>query len=124
MSERYTPIGSKGALLVMVLVVSVLEMTVLTEATTGECMKAKSTGVFICFPPSKLIMPVAPTSQWSNGLSLSVHAHMHSLFTPNLCSFEANKQQVETDDCANSHMLLQNLNIFMMPLERLPKLVW
>lgn len=36
MSERYTQIGSKGALLVMVLVVSFWEMTVPTEATAGE----------------------------------------------------------------------------------------
>lgn len=36
MSERYTQIGSKGALLVMVLVVSFWEMTVPTEATAGK----------------------------------------------------------------------------------------
>ncbi|KAG7497334.1 hypothetical protein JOB18_035852 [Solea senegalensis] len=35
MSERYTHIGSKGALLVMVLVVSVWEMTVPTEGATA-----------------------------------------------------------------------------------------
>lgn len=40
MSERYTQIGSKGALLVMVLVISVWEMTAPMEATTGECIKA------------------------------------------------------------------------------------
>lgn len=56
-------------------------------------------------------------------LSLYIH-YTHSLFTPNLYSFEANKQQVETDDRANSHVPLQNLNIFMVPLEGLPKLVW
>ncbi|XP_033470141.1 chemokine-like protein TAFA-2 [Epinephelus fuscoguttatus] len=35
MSERYTPIGCKGALLVMVLVISVWEMTVPTEGATA-----------------------------------------------------------------------------------------
>lgn len=39
MSERYTQIGSKGALLVMVLVISVWEMTQQTEAATGEYIK-------------------------------------------------------------------------------------
>lgn len=47
MSERYTQIGSKGALLVMVLVISVWEMTVPTEAATGECIKTKSASGFI-----------------------------------------------------------------------------
>lgn len=43
MSERYTQIGNKGALLVMVLVISVWEMTVPMEATTGEYIKTEST---------------------------------------------------------------------------------
>ncbi|XP_032360610.1 chemokine-like protein TAFA-2 isoform X2 [Etheostoma spectabile] len=36
MSERYTQIGSKGALLVMVLVISVWEMAVTTEGATAH----------------------------------------------------------------------------------------
>lgn len=36
MSERYMQIGSKGALLVMVLVISVWEMSAPTEGSTGE----------------------------------------------------------------------------------------
>lgn len=36
MSERYAPIGIKGAVCVAVLLITVWEMTATTEATTGE----------------------------------------------------------------------------------------
>uniref|UniRef100_A0A0F8B333 Protein FAM19A2 n=1 Tax=Larimichthys crocea TaxID=215358 RepID=A0A0F8B333_LARCR len=45
MSERYTQIGNKGALLVMVLVISVWEMTVPMEATT-DFERHKSTKLY------------------------------------------------------------------------------
>ena len=38
MSERSAHIGTTGALLIMVLVISVCGMTLPTEATTGECI--------------------------------------------------------------------------------------
>lgn len=41
MSERYMQIGSKGALLVVVLLISVWEMAVPTEATTGKCIQVQ-----------------------------------------------------------------------------------
>lgn len=55
MSERYTRIGSKGALLVVVLVISVWEMTAPMEATIGECITAKLTCEMKCL--SKLSVP-------------------------------------------------------------------
>lgn len=43
MSERYTQIGIKGAVYVVVLLITVWEMTAPTEATTGESIAAKHT---------------------------------------------------------------------------------
>lgn len=51
MSERYARIGSKGALLVMVLVISVWEMTVPTEGAKGE--RAQTAGFTSQFPKKK-----------------------------------------------------------------------
>lgn len=43
MSERYTQIGIKGAMCVVVLLITVWEMAASTEATTGESLTAKHT---------------------------------------------------------------------------------
>lgn len=56
MSERYTQIGSKGALLVMVLVIGVWEMTVPTEGAKGEHVQTQSTAG---------LTPTSQVSQWS-----------------------------------------------------------
>lgn len=50
MSERYMQIGSKGALLVVVLLISVWEMAVPTEATTGECIHVQVFPLQCFFP--------------------------------------------------------------------------
>lgn len=47
MSERCMQIGSKGALLVVVLVIGVLELSTSTEAATGEPAETKTTTAFI-----------------------------------------------------------------------------
>lgn len=41
MSERYTQIGIKGAMCVVVLLITVWEMAAPTEATTGESLTAE-----------------------------------------------------------------------------------
>lgn len=45
MSERYTQIGIKGAMCVVVLLITVWEMAAPTEATTGESLTAEQTRV-------------------------------------------------------------------------------
>lgn len=50
MSERYAPIGVKGAVCVVVLLVTVWEMMATTEATTGESFKPFQLVVVRQFP--------------------------------------------------------------------------
>lgn len=57
MSERYAQIGIKGAMCVVVLLMTVWEMAAPTEATTGESLTAEQTRVTgaAVVAPDKLI---------------------------------------------------------------------
>lgn len=57
MSERYTQIGVKGAVCVVVLLIGVWEMTAPTEATTGESFTAQHTPADVCATGAAAVAP-------------------------------------------------------------------